>query len=263
MVEIKRAFELAPQAPGVRAAYLELARAQSGSALDEAKARLGPAGAEPAADPGGSGSVLVVFETGMVPQLDQVKINLFADDQIYSLAFPIYNDFGAPQAPLSILAPAGSYLTSTILETRTLAVKALQERMPGILARGLLGAIAKGEVQQQAEKNFGLFGGLLSKVTSVVLASADRRSWLSLPAEVQVAKFNLAAGPNRLELRAPGLAETVALNVAPASRSFLLVRAFPGFKRIDVRTFPSGDEGFPAPRPQTPIQAAAPAANLQ
>jgi hypothetical protein len=264
MVEIKRAFELAPRAPGVRAAYLELARAQSQSAYDDARARLGLAEAEPAAVPAGTGSVVVVFETGLVPQMDEVKINLFADNKLYSLAFPIYNDFGAAQAPLAILTPGRTYMTATILETRTLAVKALQERMPGILTRGLLGAIAKGEVQQQAEKNFGFFGSLVSKVTTAVLTNADRRSWLSLPAEVQVAKFNLGAGPNRLDLRAPGLAETVALDVAPGSCSFLLVRAFPGFKRIDVRTFQPGDGDVPMPRAAPgPIQAAAPAPNLQ
>ncbi|MDR3670766.1 MAG: hypothetical protein P4L36_07975 [Holophaga sp.] len=264
MVEIRRAFELAPRAPGVRAAYLEIARAQSDSAFEEARTRLGMPDAQPVSNPAGTGSVVVVFETGLVPQMDEVKINLFADNKLYGLAFPIYNDFGAPQAPLTILAPDRTHMTSTILETRTLAVKALQERMPGILTRGLLGAIAKGEVQQQAEKNFGPLGGLLSKVTSAALTSADRRSWLSLPAEVQVAKFNLAAGPNRLELRAPGLADSVALDVAPGSHSFLLVRAFPGFKRIDVRTFQPGDEDFPAPRAlPAPIQAAAPAANLQ
>jgi hypothetical protein len=231
----------------VRSAYLDIARAQGGPALDEAQARLGPAEAEPAGHAGG-GSVVVVFETGLVPQLDQVKINLLVENRFYSLAFPIYNDFGAAQAPLSITMPGRTFMTSTILETRNLAVKSLQERMPGILTRGLLGAVAKGEVQQRAEQNYGLLGGLLSKAATAAVTSADGRSWLSLPAEVQVARFTLEAGANRLELRAPGLAESVSLEVAPASHSFILVRSLPGFKRVDARTFPPA-----APVPGAPL----------
>ncbi len=248
MVEIKRAHDLAPQALAVRAAYLEIAKAQGGYAYDEAKARLRVADVEPAADPMASGSVVVFFETGRVPTMDEVKINLFADNKLYGLAFPIYNDFGTVQTPLTIFTPARTFMTSTILDTRTLAVKALQERMPGILTRGLLGAIAKGEVQDRAEKNFGFFGGLVSKVASAALTTADRRSWLSLPAEVQVAKFKLGVGSNPLELRGPGWAEKVVLNVAPGSQNFLLVRAFPGYRRIDVRSFQVGDGDFPVLR---------------
>jgi hypothetical protein len=249
MVEIRRAFELAPHAPGVRSAYLDIARAQGGAALEEAQARLGPAGADPA--PAGGGSVVVVYEAGLVPQMDEVKINLFAENRLYSLAFPIYNDFGSAQPPLAISTPGRTIMTSTLLETRTLAVKSLQERMPGILTRGLLGAVAKGEVQQRAEKNYGLLGGLLTKVATAAVTTADRRSWLSLPAEVQVAGFNLRAGAYRLDLRAPGLAETVALNVAPASHCFVLVRVLPGFKRVDARTFPPA-AGLPLNPPVAP-----------
>jgi hypothetical protein len=121
-------------------------------------------------------------------------------------------------------------------------VKSLQERMPGILTRGLLGAVAKGEVQRKAQRNYGPLGGLLTQVATAVVTTADRRSWLSLPAEVQVARFNLGAGAYRLDLRAPGLAETVTLEVAPASHSFILVRVLPGFKRVDARTFPPAGE---------------------
>jgi hypothetical protein len=264
MVEIRKAYELAPQAPGVRSAYLEIARAQGGFAYEDAKARLRLPAGEPAPDPMATGSMVVFFETGLVPQMEEVKINLFAENRLYSLAFPIYRDFGTAQPLLSIFTPARTFMTSTLLDTRALAVKALQERMPGILTRGLLGAIAKGEVQQRAEKNFGFFGGLVSKVATAVVTSADRRSWLSLPAEVQVAKFNLAAGPNQLELRGAGLAETLALNVTPGSHTFLLVRAFPGFKRVDVRTFQTGEgEGGMPPAGTRANQPAAPGPNLQ
>ena len=257
MVEIKKAYELSPQAPGVRSAYLEIARAQGGSALEQARIRLQVADADPGPESPAMGSVVVLFQTGLVPQLEAVKISLFAEDKLYNLAFPIYRDFGNAQSPLLIQTPTRTVTTSTVLDTRALAVKALQERMPGILTRGLLGAIAKGQIQKDAEKNYGPFAGLAAMVASAVLTQADRRSWLSLPAEVQVAKCNLAAGPNLLTLRGPGWSDTVTVNVTPGSQSFLLVRSFPGFKRVDLKTFDAdGGEGT------APVQPAAPVPNL-
>ena len=79
-----------------------------------------------------------------------------------------------------------------------------------------------------------------------------------------MARFGVPAGPARLQLNGPGLAETVALDAAAGSLTFVLVRAFPGFKRIDVRTFQTGDEGGPPPLEVTPVNLpVAPPAGLQ
>ena len=79
-----------------------------------------------------------------------------------------------------------------------------------------------------------------------------------------MARFGVPAGPVRLQLRAPGLAETVALDAAPGSLTFVLVRAFPGFRRIDVKTFQTGSEDAPAPAEALPVNLpVAPPAGLQ
>jgi hypothetical protein len=153
-------------------------------------------------------------------------------------------------------------MTSTLLDTRALAVKALQERMPGILVRGLLGAIAKGGLQQDAEKKYGAFAGLVAKVASFALTSADRRSWLTLPAEVQVAAAELDPGASVVTLRGPGWEEKVSLDIAPGSHSFILVRAFPRYKRVDVKTFAAMAPGALVAAAPPPDPAAAPPANL-
>ena len=251
-VEIRRAFELAPEVPEVRAGYLEIARGQGGSFLDEALAALQVADPGPAPAPGGA-SVVVIFEAGLMPPLEEVRLDLPANDRLYSLAFPIYGPLGPAQAPLILTAGAGTFSTSRVLDTRLLAVKSLQERMPGLLIRGLLGAMAKGEVQRRTEREYGPFAGLVSKLASAVLTSADRRSWLSLPAEVQVGVCRLSAGRQTLALRGPGVGDSVTLDLAPGSRSFLLVRALPGFQRIDVRTFQAGPVEPAAPPVAGPV----------
>lgn len=205
--------------------------------------------------------MVVCFETGLVPPLEEVKFSLPVSGRLYALAFPIYRDFGAAQPPLAVTpaVPARTFTTATILETRTLAVKSLQERMPGILTRGLLGAAAKGEMQKKAEKEWGFLGSLLTGLAAVAVTNSDRRSWQSLPAEVQVARFHLPPGPNTLSVRGPGWVEAVPLNVAPGSQTFLVVRAFPGFRRMDVRTFGGAQGPLPAAEPPFPAPAPLPA----
>ena len=181
--------------------------------------------------------------------------SLPAMNRLYTLAFPIYRDLGSPQPPVLVVPapPARPCTTTTVVATRNLAVKSLQERMPGILARGLAGAVARGELQQKAEKEYGALGGLFTMMATAVVGNADRRTWLSLPAEVQVGRCSLPPGPGTLVVNGPGWSERVSLNVVPGSCTFLVVRAFPGFHRIDSRTFTAGGEAaVPAPAPVDP-----------
>lgn len=257
MVAIQRAYELAPQVPAVRAAYLEIARRQGGPAWDTAQARLGRDGAPPG--PVG-GSLVVCYQSGLAPVPEQVKLTLPVGDQLYSLAFPIYQAHGPAQPPLELRAAAGRgagdvWRTAPVLDTRALAAKALQERLPGILTRGLLGAIAKGAVQKESGDRYGPVAGFLAGVAGYVLTSADRRAWLSLPAEIQVAQGELAPGRQTVQLRGPDWTGSVDLDIAPGSRTFLLVRAFPGYRRIDARTFLAA---VPPPAPPELPPAATP-----
>ncbi len=256
MVEIRRAFQLAPDAPAVRSAYLEIAGAQGGAALDQARSDLRAPALDPPPDPSAA-SAVVCYEAGLVPELDQVRLALPAMNRLYTLAFPIYRDLGSPQPPVYVIPPAPSRpcATTPVVATRNLAVKSLQERMPGILTRGLAGAVARGGVQQKAEKDYGPLGGFLSKLASAVVTSADRRTWLSLPAEVQVAKCSLPPGTTILAVNGPGWSEPVSVNAVPGSCTFLVVRAFPGFRRIDVRTFvPAAiPAAAPVDQPASPV----------
>ena len=88
-----------------------------------------------------------------------------------------------------------------------------------------------------------------------MVTSADRRTWLSLPAEVQVAKCSLPPGTTILAVNGPGWSEPVSVNAVPGSCTFLVVRAFPGFRRIDARTFvPAAiPAAAPVDQPASPV----------
>jgi hypothetical protein len=275
-VAIRRAFELAPQVPEVRASYLEIARAQGGATLDQALAALGmdadgapqaalPAGPPPA-DPAAAadrGVVVILYETGLAPELDEVKFSLPIENQLYTLAFPIYPPVGAPRPALAVSGPGWTLATSRVLDVRAQAVKSLQERLPGILTRGVLGALAKGEVQKKTEKDYGQVAGLFAKFLSAAITNADRRSWLGLPAEIQIGQAFLPPGRQTLDLvDGPGAPLKVTLDVTPGSTSFLLVRSLPGYRRADARTYPGEAKALPPAAPAAAAGTPAPAASL-
>lgn len=233
LVDIKRAYELSPRSPAVRAAYLDLtARAQGPAAVADLQRRLGVPPGPRLPDPARTGTVVVVFETGFVPPLSEVSIDVLAENKLISMAFPIYRQFGPPQPSLRISGPDLEQSTTLAVDLRRLEVKALQERMPEILLRGTAGAIAKVQAQNKATKTFGLFGQLASIVATKVVTVADLRSWLSLPAEVQTAQFTLPAGPADLSLAAYDWSEHLGLQVTADGTTFLLVRAAPGFHSL-------------------------------
>jgi hypothetical protein len=232
LVDIKRAYELDPGAPAIRQAYLDLAaQTEDPAALEELKTRLGAGSYQPP-DHSQTGTVVVVFEAGFVPPLSEVSINLPVSGKLFSMAFPIYNDFKFPQPALLIQTPAGAQTTSKVLDMRLLAVKALQEQMPAILARGTIGAAAKVEAQKKVENNFGFFAGLAATIATKAVTNADLRSWLSLPAEVQSAQFTLQPGRTELTLSAYDWSEKVALDVVPGTTTFMMIKAVPGFRTI-------------------------------
>ncbi|MDR3672771.1 MAG: hypothetical protein P4L36_18140 [Holophaga sp.] len=241
LVDIKRAYELAPNAPAIQEAYLDLAaQAQDTAALEALETRLGIGRSYQPVDHSRTGTVVVVFEAGFVPPLSEVSINMPVSGKLFSLAFPIYNDFKFPQPALRIQTPAGGQTTSKVVDMRLLEVKALQERIPEIITRGTIGAAAKIEAQKKASDNFGPFGGLIASIATKVVTSADLRSWLSLPAEVQSAHFFLPPGGNELTLSSYDWSEKIALDVAPGSTTFLMVKATPGFRTIKTASIRGG-----------------------
>lgn len=235
MVDIKQAMALAPGCEAIQAAYLDLVALNGDpAALEAAKAQLQIAPNWMPADPTQTGTVVVIFQPGMAPRMWDVSIDLFVGQgaNLMSMAFPIYREFGSYHPPLRVLAADGERVTSRVVDLRKMAVKALQERMPEILARNIAGGIAKVQVQKKAEERAGFFGKLASQVATKLVTTADLRSWLSLPAEIQAAQFNLPIGRNDLTLSAPEWMQPVSVEVAPGATTLVLVRSSHGYKTI-------------------------------
>jgi len=106
-----------------------------------------------------------------------------------------------------------------------IARASLDARMPAITARAIARAIAKGVIQesvdtagkQRNDDAVQFFGSMLIRILSVATERADTRSWLTLPANVQLARLALPPG-----------SYTVKVDLLGANEQVIATQEYPG-----------------------------------
>lgn len=114
-----------------------------------------------------------------------------------SISYPVITPSKTPfigqlQAGPTALTP------EPVVDFNVMARRALKDEMPGMMLRGATRAIAKGVVQNEAQKKLGLLGGLATAAASIVTEQADDRLWRMLPERVYVVRAYLPPGEHRL-----------------------------------------------------------------
>ncbi len=151
--------------------------------------------------------------------------------------------------------------TSTMLDVNLVARQQLHANMPGIVARALVRRAVKGAAGAAVEKGVGAsqgkeLGALLGIFTTALATAPERaetRNWTSLPAQIQVARVPVSAGPHVLSF---GGSMTANVNVAAGHDSYVVIvrpnLTVPGAVLVDKAS-------FVAPAPPAPV-APSPAA---
>ncbi len=133
--------------------------------------------------------LVVLYEEGFVLAKSEMSIPypLFSAGSIGVIALPMYAE-AAPAAVPATVSVGGRSLGKTvpICNVGALAARALEERMPGIVTRQVARAIAKGVAAEAAEQAGGGLGSLAMLLYNVISEQADLRSWLTLPAHIQI-----------------------------------------------------------------------------
>ena len=155
-------------------------------ALDAARADKGKGLATPAPD---KAKLLVVYEEGLVPQRQSLKIPV----PIYtamSIDIPAYGDKSAhsPSA-VAISGLTNLVAAAPALDIRALAARDLNERLPGVIIRNITRAAVQAGAQaavnasgnEEAE-----IGGWVVNAGASAIRRADTRSWATLPDGQQV-----------------------------------------------------------------------------
>jgi hypothetical protein len=121
---------------------------------------------------------------------------------LVNVALPYYESRPNRIASARISVSGKQANTQMMEDIDAIARASLKSRMPAITARAVARAISKGVIQESVDRAgqqrddaaVKLIGSLLVRVAAVATERADTRSWLTLPANVQLARLPLPPG---------------------------------------------------------------------
>lgn len=171
----------------------------------------------------GKGTLIVLYEEGFAPRKDEIKVPVPTfTGEIVTIAFPFYHASSVqPYGGLTVTAGADTRQAVMLTNVGALAARSLKEKVPGMLVRQTARAVAKHQLQKQAGQSMGLVGQLGGSIYSMLSESADRRSWLMLPAYTAATRLELPEGQQTLSLQAPGVAYDQAVPVRARKTTIL------------------------------------------
>lgn len=231
-IDYKKALEIFPDNPYVQRDVLRLARDLS---MREDLARF--EGRFRVEDPdydAADGEIVVFFDSGYLPEKQEIKIPIATANGLYAVALPTYLREWRRTVPLTLATAKSRTLgvTSPIVNVQALAAKALEEELPGILTRQVLRVAAKVETTRQSRDAFGAVGAVMSNLFNFVTESADLRSWLTLPNEAQIFRASLQPGRHTLVLRSGAFSDTVTVDVERQRTTTLYIVNTGGVMRV-------------------------------
>lgn len=170
-------------------------------------------------------TLFVIYEDGLVPQMEDVKIPIPTPNGVLTVDFPIYPADQEPIVPLEV--HSGETLlgnTALICDVRALAVKNLKERLPSLIVREVARTAVSAAGQQQLAQHGGGAGIALGSAIDFATSRADLRSFYTLPRFVQCFRGDMAPGKQQLRLRASTCANDCTLDLDVPAKGLIVVR---------------------------------------
>lgn len=152
------------------------------------------------------GELVFVLNNGLAPIKREKAANAVdpATGTLVRIALPYYESRPNSVASARISAAGKQAGTEIVENIDAIARQSLDSRMPAIIARSIARAVIKtAAVNAAARKRKNgndkeamaeLIGGLALQVAAVATERADTRSWLTLPADIQLARLPLPPG---------------------------------------------------------------------
>ena len=167
-----------------------------------------------AAPDDGMTDVLVVIGTGSAPavQSRQFLLPVFIDTRMVLIAnaFPVISPTAWTWTPAQLTLAGDTLPVAPIASVDLMARRRLKDDMPGIMLRATIRSTVGATLQYQAQRAsdrehtlaLALAAGLFT-AGSALLASADDRTWRSLPSDLSIARARLPRGVQTLALQTP------------------------------------------------------------
>lgn len=191
-IDYRKAAQISPNNPYVHQDLVRLAKQLGMPQYDEFKRRWGPAIFPKA----GQGQVIFLIERGFVPAKQSFTVPFPIDDKWQSISLATYPS-REPQVRAARINGIGPLLQAApIADISALAITALKEDLPAALARQVARVYAK----YSLAKNASDWSSIAIQIFNLVSEQADRRSWLTLPQQAQIARKYLNSGQYEIQL---------------------------------------------------------------
>jgi hypothetical protein len=151
--------------------------------------------------------VIVVHELGHIATKSTEEFVLPIGKQVIRFSFPVIKKrTQAYRGGTGVsVYPGGAFKgADNVQDMDAIARDTLEDRRFRMVAKQTGRLLAKGQLTEQAYKNFGLIGGLAANVYSAVSETADTRSWTLLPEAYFVTRLWLKSGKYDLKFKTAG-----------------------------------------------------------
>lgn len=209
-IDYRKAAQITPDNPYLQQDLVRLAKQLSMPQADDFVRRWGDANPASA----GQGQVVLLVERDFVPEKQSftVPFSIHGNWQTASLA--TYYPDRSPVRPAQINGLERRLTAAPLANIDALAITALKEELPAALFRQAARIYAKSEmarrVRSDSKKANNQFdaAALAIQIFNVVTEQPDRRSWLTLPKQAQIARDYVDAGRYAIQLD-QGQAQTI------------------------------------------------------
>ena len=195
-IDYRKAAQITPDNPYLQQDLVRLAKRLGMPQYQEFVAQWGEAPTRAR----GQGEVIFLVERGFVPEKQSLTVPFTIDGNIQTASLATYWPSPSMIEPAQIYGLEQSLTAAPIAEMDALAITALKEELPAALVRQAARIYAKSEMatsigsKSKKRNNQTDIGLIAMQIFNVVSEQADRRSWLTLPREAQIARKYLDAG---------------------------------------------------------------------
>lgn len=193
-IDLKLLAEESPENAAVQAA---LARVRALQTLEGSRAARAKA------------SLVVVYERDTMPQKIEETVTFQTRRSIGQVALPAFERAGGSMSRLrAVIGGSEAGVTEVLEDVEAVARENLSDRIGWITTKELARAagktilvdVAAGAAEAEHGEWAGVLVGLLGSAFNVATQSADLRSWLTLPRDIQVLRVEVEPGPHALRL---------------------------------------------------------------
>jgi len=201
-IDYRKAAQISPNNPYLQKDLVRLAKQLSMPQADEFERRWGKSTTAKK----DQGEVIFLIERGFVPEKQSLTVPFTIHGNWQTASLATYTSNSRPVSPGKIKGLGKSMTAAPIANLDALAITALKEELPAALIRQAARVYAKSEMARSVESgskkrnNETDIGVIAMQIFNVVTEQADRRSWLTLPKQAQIARTYLNNGSYSVQL---------------------------------------------------------------